>query len=120
MTALPLLTDADPPGAAMPPTHLADLDRDGRRSVVAELGLPGYRADQVARHYYGRLCADPAQMSDLPASAREALGAAAVKHAEHFTWSRSVRAWESLLADRAAGLPVEAGTDDVAAAGAGR
>ena len=44
---------------------------------------------------------------------RQALGAAAIEHAAHFTWARSVQAWESLLADRAAGLPVEAGTDAV-------
>ena len=44
---------------------------------------------------------------------RESLGAAAIEHAANFTWARSVQAWESLLADRAAGLPVEAGTDAV-------
>lgn len=45
--------------------------------------------------------------------ARAALGEAAVEHSEHFTWGRTVEAWESLLADRAAGLPVESGTDAV-------
>ena len=48
------------------------------------------------------------------ASARESLGRAAVDHSQHFTWSRTIQAWESLLADRAAGLPVESGTDAVA------
>ena len=47
------------------------------------------------------------------ASAREALGRAAMVHSEEFTWSRTVEAWESLLADRAAGLPLECGTDAV-------
>ncbi|HSF99299.1 MAG TPA: glycosyltransferase family 4 protein [Ornithinibacter sp.] len=44
---------------------------------------------------------------------RDALGTAAIEHAAQFTWARSVQAWGSLLADRAAGLPVEAGTDAV-------
>ena len=50
------------------------------------------------------------------AGARAALGAAAVQHAGHFTWARTVQAWESLLADRVAGLPPESGTDAVVSA----
>ncbi|MEH3157366.1 MAG: 23S rRNA (adenine(2503)-C(2))-methyltransferase RlmN, partial [Gordonia paraffinivorans] len=67
--ALPLVFDA--PKRGRPPTHLADLDRAGRRAAVEALGLPGFRADQLARQYYGRLCADPAEMTDLPAGVRE-------------------------------------------------
>jgi glycosyltransferase involved in cell wall biosynthesis len=48
-------------------------------------------------------------------AARAALGTAAVEHSRDFTWARTVEAWESLLTDRAAGLPVESGTDAVAA-----
>lgn len=70
MTAsLPLVFDA--PRRGMPPRHLADLDADGRRAAMAELGLPKFRADQIARQYYGRLQADPAEMTDLPAAVRE-------------------------------------------------
>ncbi len=72
MTALPLVFTA--PRRGMPPRHLADLDADARRAAVAELGHPAYRADQLARHYYGRLSADPASMTDLPAAARQELG----------------------------------------------
>ncbi len=72
MTVLPLVFDA--PKRALPPRHLADLDPADRRAAVAELGLPGYRADQLARHYFGRLDADIAAMTDLPAAAREPLG----------------------------------------------
>jgi 23S rRNA (adenine2503-C2)-methyltransferase len=71
MTTLPLVFDA--PRRALPPRHLADLDPDDRRAVVGELGLPGFRADQLARHYFGRLAADVDAMTDLPASARGAL-----------------------------------------------
>ena len=44
---LPLVFDA--PRRALPPRHLADLAPADRRAAVAELGLPGYRADQLAR-----------------------------------------------------------------------
>jgi len=61
----------DAPRAALPPRHLADLDAEGRAAAVAELGLPAFRAKQLAHQYYGRLIADPRQMTDLPAAARE-------------------------------------------------
>jgi 23S rRNA (adenine2503-C2)-methyltransferase len=59
-----------------PPRHLADLDPAGRRAAVAELGQPGYRADQLSRHYFARLTDDPADMTDLPAGVRGELGGA--------------------------------------------
>src|ERR1700722_11543463 len=55
------------PRRARPPRHLADLDEAGRAAAVAELGLPSFRAKQLAQQYYGRLIADPRQMTDLPA-----------------------------------------------------
>lgn len=71
MTSLPLVFD--PPRRAPAPRHLADLDPARRRAAITELGLPGFRADQLARHYFGRLTADVATMSDLPAPARDVL-----------------------------------------------
>ena len=71
MTALPLVFDA--PRRAVPPRHLADLDPAGRRAAAVELGLPGFRADQLARHYFGRLTADVTAMTDVPGAARDAL-----------------------------------------------
>jgi 23S rRNA (adenine2503-C2)-methyltransferase len=59
-----------------PPRHLADLDPAARRAAVAELGQPSYRADQLSRHYFGRLTDDPADMTDLPAGVRAELGGA--------------------------------------------
>src|SRR5881275_157447 len=67
--SLPLVFDA--PRRAMPPRHLADLDEAGRAAAVAELGLPVFRGKQLANQYYGRLIADPQQMTDLPAAVRE-------------------------------------------------
>src|ERR1700758_1018111 len=59
------------PRAARPPRHLADLDEQGRAAAVAELGLPAFRAKQLAHQYYARLIADPHAMTDLPAAVRE-------------------------------------------------
>src|SRR6202023_1435743 len=67
--SLPLVFDS--PRRAMPPRHLADLDEDARAVAVAELGLPAFRGKQLANQYYGRLIADPHQMTDLPAAVRE-------------------------------------------------
>ncbi|MFC3521069.1 23S rRNA (adenine(2503)-C(2))-methyltransferase RlmN [Streptomonospora nanhaiensis] len=64
------------PRRAQPPRHLADLSPEQRREAVAELGEPPFRAKQLAQHYFGRLESDTAAMTDLPAGARERLGAA--------------------------------------------
>src|SRR5947209_19956253 len=61
------------PRPGRPPRHLADLDADGRAAAVAGLGLPAFRAKQLANQYYGRLIADPRQMTDLPAAVRDAI-----------------------------------------------
>jgi 23S rRNA (adenine2503-C2)-methyltransferase len=68
-TSLPLVFD--PPRRAMPPRHLADLDEAGRADAVAQLGLPTFRGKQLANQYYGRLIADPREMTDLPAAVRQ-------------------------------------------------
>ena len=60
------------PRRGMPPRHFADLDAAGRAAAVAELGLPAFRAKQLANQYYGRLIADPQQMTDLPAGGARA------------------------------------------------
>jgi len=64
------------PRPGRPPRHLADLDAAGRASAVAELGLPAFRAKQLAHQYYGRLIADPRQMTDLPAAVRDLIAEA--------------------------------------------
>ncbi|MEE6176459.1 23S rRNA (adenine(2503)-C(2))-methyltransferase RlmN [Mycobacterium sp. 050134] len=64
------------PRPSRPPRHLADLDAAGRASAVAELGLPAFRAKQLAHQYFGRLIADPRQMTDLPAAVRERIAEA--------------------------------------------
>jgi 23S rRNA (adenine2503-C2)-methyltransferase len=72
MNSLPLVFDA--PRKGIPPTHFADLDEAGRRAAISELGISAFRADQLARHYYGRFENDPSAMTDLPPAMREQLG----------------------------------------------
>ena len=59
------------PRRGLPPRHFADLDADARTAAVTELGLPAFRAKQLAAQYYGRLLADPREMTDLPGAVRE-------------------------------------------------
>ncbi len=66
MSALPLVFDA--PRRGRPPRHLADLDPAGRRVAVQELGHPAFRADQLARAYFGG-----SGLSALPAARRAEL-----------------------------------------------
>ena len=71
MTSLPLVFEA--PRRGRPPRHLADLTEAERRAAVAELGVPGYRADQLSRQYFARFENDVDAMSDLPRAARSQL-----------------------------------------------
>jgi len=63
------------PRAGRPPTHLTDLDMAARRKAMEDLGLPAFRADQVSRHWFGRLDDDPAMWTDLSPSDRDAIRA---------------------------------------------
>jgi 23S rRNA (adenine2503-C2)-methyltransferase len=56
-----------------PPQHLADLGPTERRAAVEALGQPAFRADQLSRHFFGRLTDEPQDMTDLPAQARTEL-----------------------------------------------
>lgn len=72
---LPLVMEA-PRGRAKPPRHLADLDEAGRKALLEESGLPGFRAKQLSNHYFGRFTRDAAEMTDLPAAQRDELATA--------------------------------------------
>jgi 23S rRNA (adenine2503-C2)-methyltransferase len=61
------------PRRSQPPTHLADLSPAERIERVKELGLPGFRAKQLATHYFTHYTSDAAAMTDLPAAGREEL-----------------------------------------------
>ncbi|MDK8845101.1 23S rRNA (adenine(2503)-C(2))-methyltransferase RlmN [Corynebacterium sp. MSK297] len=66
----PVKLDFSSPKRGLPPKHFADLSEQQRIDALAELGLPKFRANQIARHYYERYEADPTTMTDLPADAR--------------------------------------------------
>ncbi|MFJ4036558.1 23S rRNA (adenine(2503)-C(2))-methyltransferase RlmN [Microbacterium sp. NPDC090007] len=71
-TGRPLLQFASPK-RGKPPVHLADMTAAERVEKVKELGLPGFRAKQLEKHYFTHYTSDPADMTDLPASGREDL-----------------------------------------------
>lgn len=52
---------------------MADLDAAGRKELLTELGLPGFRAKQLSNHYFARLVDDPSEMTDLPSAERDRL-----------------------------------------------
>ena len=53
------------------PRHIADYSPQERREMAIELGLPAFRANQVAAHYFGHLSNDPESWSDIPAEMRQ-------------------------------------------------
>ena len=61
------------PRRGKPPRHLADLTPDERVAKVKELGMPGFRAAQIEKHYFQHFTSDAAQMTDLPAFGRDEL-----------------------------------------------
>ena len=61
------------PRRGKPPRHLADLAPDERRAAVEALGLPGFRATQLATHYFSHLTSAPDEMTDLPRAVRAEL-----------------------------------------------
>ncbi|MCU1474492.1 23S rRNA (adenine(2503)-C(2))-methyltransferase RlmN [Amnibacterium sp.] len=68
----PLLQFASPK-RGKPPVHLADLSPEDRKAKLVELGMPAFRARQIATHYFTHSTSDPALMTDLPAANREEL-----------------------------------------------
>lgn len=69
-TELNLVFD-EPVQKKKPPRHLADFSPEERRAFAEELGLPAFRANQVANHYFTHLSTDPQTWSDIPADKRQ-------------------------------------------------
>jgi len=72
-TSLPLSLVWTPPRGAKPPRHLADLSIEDARAAVIEAGHPGYRADQLSRHYFDAPA--NAELSTVPRADRDILRA---------------------------------------------
>lgn len=54
-----------------PPVHFADMTVDERISTAKALGLPKFRVNQLAQHYYGHFDTNAAEFTDFPAAKRE-------------------------------------------------
>ena len=61
------------PRRGKPPQHLADLEPAARREALSSAGLPAFRADQIARHFFVHPSSDPQEWTDIPAADRERL-----------------------------------------------
>ncbi len=71
-TAEPIdLTGKYVPSRRKPPQHWMGLTPDERIAAVRELGLPAFRARQISNQWFGRLNADVASWTDLPAELRD-------------------------------------------------
>ncbi len=73
---MPIPLRFDAPKRGKPPLHWADLDAAAGKSAVAGLGLPEFRARQIATHYYEHGSDDPTGWTDLPAAVRPTLAEA--------------------------------------------
>ena len=69
-TTLPLL-QFQAPRRTKAPEHLADIEPAARADFATRIGVAPLRVKQVAAHYFERLEADPALMTDLPAADRD-------------------------------------------------
>lgn len=64
------------PRRGKPPVHWADMTVEERVQAVKDLGLPGFRAQQLSRHWFVHSTDDPARWTDIPAARREEIAAA--------------------------------------------
>ena len=58
-----------------PPKHIADFSLKERKEFAKELGIPGFRADQVSRHWFANLNNDFSSWTDLPNEERNQIAA---------------------------------------------
>ena len=70
---LPGVLVFEAPRRGKPPRHLADLSLAERKQVLTDVGLPGFRAAQLSKHYFDRLEDDPQGWTDIPSAQREQL-----------------------------------------------
>ena len=69
------LVDIDGKGKkpSKPPLHFADLTPDERKAKVVELGLPAFRANQLAVHHFEHYNDNPDSWTDIPKEIRSNL-----------------------------------------------
>lgn len=64
------LTFEEPIQKKKTPEHFADWDATERKARIEALGLPGFRANQIATHFFTHYNDAPETWSDFPTSAR--------------------------------------------------
>ena len=63
----------EPKQKVKPPKHFADLAPEDRKARAVELGIPAFRANQMAVHFFTHYNDDPETWSDIPKDLRETL-----------------------------------------------
>jgi len=63
----------EPKQRVKPPKHFADLDPKGRKALAVELGIPAFRANQAAVHFFNHYNDDTESWSDIPKDLRSVM-----------------------------------------------
>ena len=69
----PILEFEAKPRIKQPPVHLVDMTNDEAIAKAKELGVPGFRVKQIAKHYFVHHTNNPEEMTDLPQEGRAEL-----------------------------------------------
>jgi 23S rRNA (adenine2503-C2)-methyltransferase len=69
----PVLEFEAKPRKLQPPVHLVDMSKDELAAKAKELGVPGFRVKQIAKHYFTHYTNNPENMTDLPQEGRAEL-----------------------------------------------
>jgi 23S rRNA (adenine2503-C2)-methyltransferase len=72
----PILEFEAKPRIKQPPVHLVDMSAEEALAKAKELGVPGFRVKQIAKHYFVHHTDKPEDMTDLPQEGRTELVAA--------------------------------------------
>jgi 23S rRNA (adenine2503-C2)-methyltransferase len=65
----------EPKQKVKPPKHFADLSPEERKAKAVEIGVPAFRANQMAVHFFTHYNDDPDSWTDIPKELREKLAA---------------------------------------------
>jgi 23S rRNA (adenine2503-C2)-methyltransferase len=65
----------EPKQKVKPPKHFADLSPEERKAKAIEIGVPAFRANQMAVHFFTHYNDDPESWTDIPKELREKLAA---------------------------------------------
>jgi len=69
----PILEFEAKPRIKQPPVHLVDMTNEEAIAKAKELGVPGFRVKQIAKHYFVHHTNNPEDMTDLPQEGRAEL-----------------------------------------------